>query len=221
VRARAAPASLVRGIVSAVPSIPESSTHDWSNTVDRQHLRGIADDVVKYAPTGVLHLLAEVLAYADDEAAETRVRRCVVTLRPGGVVCVADFGRGTDTRRDPGAALKKPVMSSQDLRFFDTDPPALLPDGYPRRGMSVVAALSSRLVHVNRRANGSWRQVYEGGIPVTDLVALPGDGTTGTTVEFTPLSTLASLPDSTTDLLPQLTAWVHLDVEVVDERGGT
>ena len=56
---------------------------------------------------------------------------------------VADNGRGTDTRYDErGEPVRKPVMATKDLRFFDTAGAELLPDGHPRRGMSVVAALS-------------------------------------------------------------------------------
>lgn len=56
-------------------------------------------------------------------------------------------------------------------------PPAVrVSEGRPRRGMSVVAALSTWLVHSNRRSNGSWTQRYERGIPVTDLAALADDG---------------------------------------------
>ncbi len=52
--------------------------------------------------------------------------------------------------------------------------------------MSVVAALSERLTHVNRRHDGSWAQHYEHGVPVTDLLHAEADGTTGTTVRFLP-----------------------------------
>ncbi|MFE3584908.1 hypothetical protein [Streptomyces vinaceus] len=52
--------------------------------------------------------------------------------------------------------------------------------------MSVVAALSEWLVHTNRRADGSWVQRYEHGVPVTGLTAVPDDGSTGTTVRFRP-----------------------------------
>ncbi|WP_216077742.1 hypothetical protein [Isoptericola sediminis] len=76
-------------------------------------------------------------------------------------------------------------MTTRDLRFFDARTPPILPDGNPRRGISVVSALSSELVHVNRRTNGSWRQQYRAGVPVTDLLPVPDDGTTGTTVRFT------------------------------------
>jgi hypothetical protein len=46
--------------------------------------------------------------------------------------------------------VKKPVMSTQDLRFFDAPDPPLL--------------------HRNRRHNGAWTQRYEHGMPVTGLL---------------------------------------------------
>jgi DNA gyrase subunit B len=71
--------------------------------------------------------------------------------------------------------------------------------------MSVVAALSEWLVHTNRRQDGSWTQRYEHGIPVTDLVPVADNGTTGTTVHFRP-----TRPE-TIEL--KLDAWPHLTVE--------
>ncbi len=197
---------------------PVASSHDWSTAVDEVHLALIRRSLAAFAPDGAVHLLAEVLAYADDEASVTGSRRCVVTLTPGGAASITDFGRGTDTRRLSGHAVKKPVMSTKDLRFFDAEPPTLLPTGRPRRGMSVVAAASRRLVHVNRRIDGSWRQEYEFGIPVTDLCPVDGDGTTGTTVEFLPDDDLPGLPDDTAALVPLLHAWPQLDIELVDLR---
>jgi DNA gyrase subunit B len=52
--------------------------------------------------------------------------------------------------------------------------------------MSIVAALSEWLIHTNRRDGGAWTQRYEAGVPVTDLLAIEGNGTTGTTVHFLP-----------------------------------
>jgi DNA gyrase subunit B len=104
-----------------------------------------------------------------------------------GSVSIADDGRGTDTRvDDQGRTVKKPVMTTKDLRFFDFPGAAVLPDGDPRRGMSVVAALSEWLVHTNRRRNGVWTQRYERGIPVADLIPILGDGASRTTVHFLP-----------------------------------
>ncbi|MER7250963.1 hypothetical protein [Kribbella sp. NPDC000426] len=190
-----------------------NTTHDWAASVDRAHLDAILADSDRYAPGGVLHLVLEVLAYPDDEAESVGRRgQCSVTLHEDGSISIADNGRGTDTRVDPqGNVVKKPVMATKDLRFFDDPAAPLLPDGHPRRGMSVVAALSDWLVHTNRRVNGSWTQRYEGGIPVTDLEPVPGDGSTGTTVRFRPTS-YAGL----TDLTPYL-RFPHLDV-TVDQR---
>lgn len=55
---------------------------------------------------------------------------------------------------------------------------AMLPDGHPRRGMSVVTALSQWVMHTNLRREGAWAQRYERG---TGLTPIPGDGTTGNT----------------------------------------
>lgn len=169
----------------------ENTTHDWSATVDTAHLDAIRRNPVTFAPGGATHLVLEVLAYAAEEAAERGGGTAVVTLHDDGSISVADDGRGTDTRIDAaGRRIRKPVMATKDLRFFDASAETL-PDGFPRRGMSVVAALSDWLVHTNRRLDGSWTQRYERGIPVTDLTPIDPDGTTGTTVRFRPMEGLA------------------------------
>lgn len=147
----------------------------------------IREHAADYAATGVQHLVLEVLAYANDEAESLGRRgRCVVTAHRDGSISVADDGRGTDTRHDEqGRILRKPVMATKDLRFFDREA-AVLPDGRPRRGMSVVAALSIWLEHTNHRVNGAWTQRYEYGVPIDELVEVPSSPRTGTTVRFLP-----------------------------------
>ena len=193
-----------------------NTTHDWANTVDVEHLAQVYDEPDVFAPGGTTHLILEVLAYAADEAvAAGATGRCLVALHPDGSVSVADDGRGTDTRYDAdGRPVRKPVMATKDLRFFEQAAPPSLPDGRPRRGASVVAALSEWLVHTNRRQDGAWSQRYEYGLPVTDLLALSnGDDTTGTTVRFRagPAVTPIELPD-----LVELArvGWPHLSVEI-------
>lgn len=140
------------GPVSEGPARWVSTTHDWTVTVDVAHLEHIRADPQRYAPGGAVHLVLEVLAYAADEAAVTGGGEAGVTLPADGSIRVVDAGRGTDTgAAADGGVVKKPVMATRDLRFFDGEPPVLLPDGRPRRGMSVVAALSAWLVHTNRR----------------------------------------------------------------------
>ncbi|MER6418220.1 ATP-binding protein [Streptomyces sp. NPDC001137] len=195
-----------------------NTTHDWSSVIDLSHLAHIRQSPAEFAPGGPLHLVLEVLAYAADEASSKGGGRCLVTLYPDGSLSVADDGRGTDTRIDEqGRVVKKPVMASKDLRFFDFPGAELLPDGHPRRGMSVVAALSEWLIHTNRRRDGAWTQRYEHGIPVTDLEPVEPDGTTGTLVHFRPDGPSRSAGISAEGQLKRLAiAWPDLDIQVDD-----
>lgn len=197
-----------------------STTHDWATSVDAAHLADVRRRAGELAPGGALHLVLEVLAYAAEEATERGGGRCRVTFHRDGSVTVADDGRGTDTRLDEhGRAVRKPVMSTRDLRLFDAVDAPRLPDGHPRRGVSVVSALSDRLVHRNRRSHGSWEQRYEHGVPVTDLVPVERDGTTGTTVTFRPGPLVRPATGLlTADAVAALRDWPDLEVEVVDER---
>ncbi len=196
-----------------------NTTHDWAATVDVEHLASIRDQPSVMAPGGALHLVLEVLAYAADEADDRGGGTCHVTLGADGSISVADDGRGTDTRLDQdGRLVRKPIMATKDLRFFDAPTAPLLPDGHPRRGMSVVAALSDRLVHHNRRHNGAWTQEYRDGLPVTDLIPIEADTTTGTTVTFWPASSVEP-PITSIDVTPQaLGVWPHLSVTLIDHR---
>lgn len=199
-----------------------NTTHEWAKDLDVDHLEQIRRESAVIASGGLVHLLLEVLAYAADEATRRDSGQAVVTLHADGSVSVADNGRGTDTRvDDQGRLVKKPVMATKDLRFFDSPGAAMLPDGCPRRGISIVAALSEWLVHTNRRRNGSWTQRYEYGLPATDLKPIPQDGTTGTTVHFLPDAALVSNVQTSGETLRRWAAALspHLRIEVNDDRG--
>lgn len=193
-----------------------NTTHDWAVQVDGDHLTRIRRCPAEFAPGGVAHLILEVLAYPADEAADGAGGRCTLTLHPDGSVSVADNGRGTDTRMDAqGRPVRKPIMATRDLRFFEHPDPPALPDGHPRRGISVVAALSEWLEHNNRRHDGCWTQRYEHGVPVTGLIPVDGDGTTGTTVRFRPNREVRALGAPATGLVG---SWPRLAVTVEDLR---
>ncbi|MEU3047076.1 ATP-binding protein [Streptomyces sp. NPDC006984] len=198
-----------------------NTTHDWASTVDLDHLDHIRKNSAAFAPGGILQLVLEVVAYAVDEAEAGHGGLCRITLYSDGSVAVADNGRGTDTRLDEsGHVVKKPVMATKDLRFFDNPDAPFLPDTHIRRGMSVVAALSTWLIHTNRRLNGSWIQRYEHGVPTTDLRPFADDLTTGTTVHFLPDEPLRTASNTSFDDLARLTqSWQHLSIEVDDRRG--
>jgi topoisomerase IV subunit B len=199
-----------------------NTTHDWARDLDAGHLEQIRREPAVFAPGGAVHLVLEVLGYAAGEAEYTGLGRAVVTVHDDGSVSIADDGRGTDMRVDgQGRMVKKPVMTAKDLRFFDSPQAAALPDGHPRRGMSVVTALSDWLAHTNRRRNGAWTQRYQRGIPVAGLRPIPGDGTTGTTVRFLPDAALVSDAQVPVPELRRLTGAFgpHLVVEIIDEHG--
>nr|WP_202486317.1 ATP-binding protein [Streptomyces sp. SID4985] len=198
-----------------------NTTHDWAGTVDLDHLECIRQRPAAFAPGGTLHLILEVVAYVADEAESGHGGLCHITLYPDGSVAVADNGRGTDTRLDEhGCIVKKPVMATKDLRFFDDPDAPFLPDTHIRRGMSVVAALSTWLIHTNRRLNGSWTQRYEHGVPTADLRPVADDLTTGTTVHFLPDESMRTVSSTMFEDLARLTrAWQHLSIEIDDRRG--
>jgi topoisomerase IV subunit B len=166
------------------------------------------------------HLILEVLAYAADEArAPGRDGRGIVTLHADGSVSVADDDRGTDTRVDAaGRVVKKPVMGTKDLRFFDDPDAETLPDGHAPRGMSVVTALSEWLIHTNRRTGGSWTQRYEHGVPTTDPTPVADDGRTGTTGHFQPDTAILMGLGVMTSVLQHAASWPQLRIDLVDKR---
>jgi topoisomerase IV subunit B len=196
-----------------------STTHDGAASVDHVHLDSIRSDPDTHARGGLLHLVLELMAYANDEAeALGRPGKCVVILHSDGSVSVADDGRGTDTRRGGnGEMVKKPVMGTKDLRFFDNHHEVLLPDGTPRRGMSVVSALSQWLTHTNRRQNGAWTQRYEHGVPSSDLEPIESTHRTGTTVRFLVNHDLVPASSVTPDVIPRAVDFPWLSVEVLTE----
>lgn len=144
-----------------------NTTHDWASVIDVDHLACIRHDPAMFAPGGVRHLILEVVAYAADEAECSNGERCAVSLHLDGSVSVSDGGRGTDTRFDDhGRTVRKPIMATKDLGSSTSPMHNCFPMGHPRRGISVVAALSEWLIHTNRRRNGAWVQRYEHGVPL-------------------------------------------------------
>lgn len=163
------------------------STHDWAVPTDIDHMRLIRADPARFAAGGVGHLVLEVVAYAVDEAVAGTTDQVRVVLHADGSIVVDDNGRGTQVRYDDtGTPTVKPIMGTRDLRFFAMQDAPLLPDGQPRSGISVVAALSQWLTHTNRRDDRGWWQRYERGRPTGPLIELGGVQRPGTTVHFLP-----------------------------------
>ena len=189
------------------------TTHDWSKDLDSEHLAQVRDRADHFAAGGRRHMILEVLAYANDEAESIgRVGTAVVTTEDDGTVTVADDGRGTDTRVDTdGTVVRKPVMATRDVRFFDAVDGPVLPDGLPRRGISTVAALSRVLVHENHRADGAWSQTYRHGVPDGELAEVRPARGSGTSVRFLPDDSVRG-PSGLTAEDQHAFAWLRVEV---------
>lgn len=198
---------------AASPEQWATHTHVWSAAVDLEHLNEVRASA---GPADPLHSTLEILAYADDEAAACgRVGRAVVTITDS-MISVNDDGRGTEARlAEDGTVVRKPVMSTRDVRFFGHDDAPKLPDGIPRQGMSSVSGVSELLIHANHRVNGSWSQAYRFGVPDDDLIEIPFRGYTGTEVVFSaPSARVLGLKK----LRALANAFGHLRVEFIDNR---
>ncbi len=197
------------------PETWAAPTHVWAAPVDEAHLRE-ARTVGASLP--LAHRVLEVVAYADEEAEALGGGSVVVALTDTGVR-VDDAGRGTETRRSAdGRLIRKPVMSTADVRFFGRADAPLLPDGRARHGMSVVAAGAAELVHENHRAGEAWTQRYLFGVPEDALRSLPFRGHPGTAVTFS-ADDVAGVDAAA--LAGMLAGFRHLQVELRDERSAT
>jgi len=183
---------------------------------------------------GLHHLLYEVVDNAVDEAMAGRCRRIDITLLADGGVRVVDDGRGIPVDEHPSlkrSALEVVLTVLHAGGKFDNKSYAVS-GGLHGVGVSVVNALSSRLVAEVRRDGRLWRQTFvrgvPGGGPVTDLGPVPEavgehSPSTGTMISFWPDEEVFETRDFSWDTLTtrfRETAFLTggLEITVTDER---
>src|ERR1700751_5109878 len=140
---------------------------------------------------GPHHLVYEVVDNSVDEALQGRNDRIEVTLHPDNSVTVQDWGSGipVDGMKDQG--LPAPTVGLRKLHAggkFGGDG-YKVSGGLHGVGVSVVNALSERLVAVVRRDGEIYRQEFERGEPTGDmeLIGKMGkDDPDGTTITYLP-----------------------------------
>ncbi len=138
---------------------------------------------------GLHHLVWEIVDNGVDEALAGYATRIVLTLQADGGVRVEDDGRGIPTDTAPGQDMPALTMALTMLHAGGKFGGGgyKVSGGLHGVGVSVVNALSSRLVAEVRNRGHLWRQSFQLGVPDADLEQVramePGEGT-GTTVTW-------------------------------------
>src|SRR5205085_10731350 len=179
-------------------------------------------------PTGLHHLVYEVVDNSVDEALAGYANRIEITLLADGGCCVVDNGRGIPVDPHPeypdkSAAEIVLTMLHAGGKFGGEG--YKISGGLHGVGVSVVNALSRRLDLEIHRDGGRFAQTFlDGGEPEAPLSRVGDSTTTGTSVTFWPDPTImeeTEFRDQT--LLERLRemAFLNKGLEIVfrDERG--
>jgi DNA gyrase subunit B len=137
---------------------------------------------------GLHHLVYEVVDNSVDEALAGENERIEVTLHPDHSVTVRDWGRGipVDTMEDQGESALTVILTKLHAGGKFGGEGYKVSGGLHGVGVSVVNALSERLVAEVRRGGKLYRQEFERGNPLGPVEITDDDGDTGTTISFLP-----------------------------------
>jgi DNA gyrase subunit B len=179
---------------------------------------------------GLHHLVYEVVDNSVDEALAGYCTEVSVTIHPDNSVTVVDNGRGIpvamhEKEGRPAVEVVLTVLHSGGK--FGDGGGYKVSGGLHGVGVSVVNALSERLLVEIRRDGHNWSQEYSRGAPQNELQKgekLPDDGATGTTVTFLPDADIFESLDFDFHTLEERlreTAFLTrgLRISIVDERG--
>src|SRR5436190_16373703 len=142
-------------------------------------------------PRGLHHLVYEVVDNSVDEALAGRNDRVEVTLHPDNSVTVRDHGSGipVDVMSEQGLPALTVVLTKLHAGGKFGGEGYKVSGGLHGVGVSVVNALSERLVAEVRRDGNVYRQEFERGEPTGDMETvrkMEKDEPTGTTITYLP-----------------------------------
>ena len=178
-------------------------------------------------PRGLHHLVYEVVDNSVDEALAGRNDRIEVTLHPDNSVTVKDWGSGipVDAMAETGESALTVVLTKLHAGGKFGGDGYKVSGGLHGVGVSVVNALSERLIAEVRRDGKLYRQEFARGVPQTDVEVVGTADDTGTTIFFMPDAEIFEELDLSTQTLVQRlreTAFLTrgLRIALVDEREG-
>ncbi len=177
---------------------------------------------------GLHHLITEVVDNSVDEALAGRNDRIEVTLHPDHSVTVQDWGSGipTEVMPDQGLPALTVVLTKLHAGGKFGGEGYKVSGGLHGVGVSVVNALSERLVAEVRRDGQVYRQEFERGDPAGEMEVvgkMAADDATGTTISYLPDSQIFEELDVDAATITQRlreTAFLTkgLYIKLVDER---